>query len=196
MRFTLSMVLVAVLGAVLATAASAQRAGQSASIRPGIVTGKQNVDLNNSDALKGVLVGGAFGAALTKSSKSNSRRNRNALIGAAIGGARGASQQNPGSLYSVRTNDGTIIQIATEQTEIQVNDCVFVEESGGTANIRRTADATCEPESQAVLNEPFMQEEMQEEAAECSAAKEEMLAADTAEKVDLAIRKVQILCNN
>jgi hypothetical protein len=179
-----------------ANAAVAQRAGQSSSIRSGIVTGKQNVDLNNNDALKGALVGGAIGAAVTSSSKSSRRRNQNALIGAALGTARGASKRNPGSMYSVRVSDGTIIKVATEQTEIQINDCVLIEESGGTANIRRTASATCEEESAAVMNSPEMQEELQEEAAECSAAKAEMLEADDADSMDLAVRKVQILCYN
>ena len=38
--------------------------------------------------------------------------------------------------------------------------------------------------------------ELQEEAAECSAAKAEMLEADDADSMDLAVRKVQILCYN
>ncbi|MCH8060420.1 MAG: hypothetical protein IIA11_08175 [Proteobacteria bacterium] len=93
-------------------------------------------------------------------------------------------------------NDGTIIKVATEQAEIQIGDCVLIEESGNSANIRRTAQATCDAESQAVVNGPQIQEEMQEEAAECSAAKAKMLEANTAEQMDIAVRKVQILCYN
>jgi hypothetical protein len=195
-RNSLIVTLVTVTIALISTAAIAQRAGQTSSIRHGIVIGAQDVDLNNNDALKGALVGGAIGAALTSSSKSSKRRNRNALIGAALGTARGASKSNPGRMYSVRTNDGTIIKVATEQTEIQIDDCVLIEESGNSANIRRTAQATCEVESQAVVNDPQIQAEMQEEAAECSAAKAKMLEAETAEQMDLAVRKVQILCYN
>jgi hypothetical protein len=38
-----------------------------------------------------------------------------------------------------------MIQIATEQTEIRVDDCVFVEEADSTANIRRAPATACEP---------------------------------------------------
>ncbi len=181
---------------VLATGAIAQRAGQVATIRHGTVVGMQTVDLNNSDALKGALIGGAFGAALTSSSKSSSRRRRNAAIGAVMGTAAGASRSNMGRLYSVRAMDGTIIQVATEQTEIRVDDCVMVEESGGRANIRRAAQSACDAASQAVLNEPEIVAELQEEAAECTAAKEELVAAETDEQMEFAVRKIQILCYN
>ena len=181
---------------VLATGAVAQRAGQVATIRHGTVIGMQTVDLNNSDALKGALIGGAFGAALTSSSKSSSRRRRNAAIGAVMGTAAGASRSNMGRLYSVRAMDGTIIQVATEQTEIRVDDCVMVEESGGRANIRRAAQSACDAASQAVLNEPEIVAELQEEAAECTAAKEELVAAETDEQMEFAVRKIQILCYN
>ncbi len=56
----------------------AQRAGQSATVRTGTVTAMRSVDLNDGNAVKGMLVGGAFGAALTRSSKSSGRRDRNA----------------------------------------------------------------------------------------------------------------------
>jgi len=67
--------------------ALAQRAGQMATIRYGTVVGMQTVDLDNADAMKGALVGGAFGA------------------------ASGAAKRQTGRLYSVRTNEGTVIQI-------------------------------------------------------------------------------------
>ena len=66
---------------VLGTSAFAQRAGSSSSVLTGYVTGMQHVDLNDSSALRGALVGGAFGAALTSTNKGNSRKKRNAAIG-------------------------------------------------------------------------------------------------------------------
>ena len=181
---------------VLTTNTLAQRAGQAATVRYGTVTGMQIVDLNNADALKGALVGGAFGAALTKSSKSNSRRNRNAAIGAVMGASRGSKKNNEGRLYTVESNEGTMIQIATEQTEIRIDDCVIVEESGGSANIRRTSISSCTPETQEVLQEPEMVEEAQEEAAECVAAKNELVNAETDDAMERAVRKIQVLCYN
>jgi outer membrane lipoprotein SlyB len=183
-------------GLVLYTDAFAQRAGQSSTIRTGIVTGMQSVDLNDGNAIGGALVGGAFGAALTRSSKSSGRRDRNAALGAVLGAAAAGSRTRPGRLYTVTTNEGTAIRIATEQTEIRVDDCVFVEESGGTANIRRAPATACQPASQAVMKDPAIVEEMQEEAAECVAAKQELVDADSDEAVDRAYRKVQLLCFN
>ena len=174
----------------------AQRAGQSATIRTGTVTGMRSVDLNDGNALKGALVGGAFGAALTRSSKSSGRRDRNAAIGAVIGGAAAASKTQPGRIYTVTTNEGTMIQIATEQTELRVDDCVYVEEAGGTANIRRAPATACAPETQAIMSDSDIVEELQEEAAECAAAKQELINAETDAALDQAARKIQLLCYN
>jgi len=174
----------------------AQRAGQSATIRTGTVTGMRSVDLNDGNALKGALVGGAFGAALTRSSKSSGRRDRNAAIGAVIGGAAAASKTQPGRIYTVTTNEGTMIQIATEQTELRVDDCVYVEEAGGTANIRRAPATACAAETQAIMSDSDIVEELQEEAAECAAAKQELINAETDAALDRAARKIQLLCYN
>jgi outer membrane lipoprotein SlyB len=173
---------------------NAQRAGQSATVRTGTVTAMRSVDLNDGNALGGALVGGAFGAALTRSSKGSSRRDRNAAIGAVLGGAAAASKTRPGRVYTVTTNEGTMIQIATEQTEIRVDDCVFVEEAGGTANIRRAPATACDPASQQVMNDAAIIEEMQEEASECAAAKQELVDAESDDAIDRAVRKVKLLC--
>ena len=69
-----------------------------------------------------------------------------------------------------------------------------VEEVKDSANIRRADPTMCEPESAAAVE--AVAEELQEEAAECLAAKEELLAAETEQQLDLALRKVQILCND
>ncbi len=177
-----------------ATSVLAQRAGQSVTVRTGTVVGMQSVDLNDQSALGGALVGGAFGAALTRSSKSSSRRERNAVIGAVIGGAAAASSRRPGRIYTVQTNEGTAIKIATEQTEIRVDDCVFVEESGGTANIRRAPATACDPASADAMRDADVVADMREEAAECAAAKQALVDADSDAAIDLAVRKVKLLC--
>jgi outer membrane lipoprotein SlyB len=174
--------------------AHAQRAGQSATVRTGTVTAMRSVDLNDGNAIKGALVGGAFGAALTRSSKGSGRRDKNAAIGAVLGGAAAASKTRPGRVYTVTTNEGTMIQVATEQTEIRVDDCVFVEEAGGTANIRRAPATACDPASQQVMKDAAIIEEMQEEASECAAAKQELVDADSDDAIDRAVRKVKLLC--
>ena len=194
LRFATAGLIAAVFLTLAAPRADAQRAGQSATVRTGTVTAMRSVDLNDGNAIKGALVGGAFGAALTRSSKGSSRRDRNAAIGAVLGGASAAAKTRPGRVYTVTTNEGTMIQIATEQTELRVDDCVFVEETGGSANIRRAPATACDPASQQVMQDAAIIEEMQEEASECAAAKQELVDADSDDAIDRAVRKVKLLC--
>ena len=194
LRFATTVLTVFMCLVLAAPHALAQRAGQSATVRTGTVTAMRSVDLNDGNALGGALVGGAFGAALTRSKKGSSRRDRNAAIGAVLGGAAAASKTRPGRVYTVTTNEGTMIQIATEQTEIRIDDCVFVEEAGGSANIRRAPATACDPASQAVMKDAAIIEEMQEEASECAAAKQELVDADSDDAIDRAVRKVKLLC--
>lgn len=190
----LSILFILVTSLLAESAEAQQRAGQSVTVRTGMVTGIRTVDLNDGNALGGALVGGAFGAAMTRSKRSSSRRNRNAAVGALFGGAAAASSRRPGRVYTVQTNEGTTVQIASEQTEIRFDDCVYIEESGGSANIRRAPAVACEPTSADVMKDAGIIEEMQEEAAECSAAKQELIEADSDDAVDRAVRKVQLLC--
>lgn len=194
MRYAVVPLLTLAILAVAIPTAVAQRAGQSVTVRTGTVTAMQSVDLNDGNALAGVLVGGAFGAALTKSSKGSSRRDRNAAIGAIVGGAAAASKTRPGRIYSVTTNEGTTIRIATEQTEIRVDDCVYVEQGGNSANIRRAPAAACASAAQAILAEPAVAEELAEDASACVAAKEELVNAESDAAVERAVTKIQILC--
>lgn len=87
-----------------------------------------------------------------------------------------------------------MVQIATEQTEITVDDFVFIEQSGSTANIRRASRSACTPEAAAVLNEPDMIEELNEEASECASAKRHLADAETDAAFERAVQKVKLLC--
>jgi hypothetical protein len=84
--------------------------------------------------------------------------------------------------------------IVSEQSEIAIGDCVTVENAGtGSANIRRASSALCE--SPGALS-AATQENLQEEAADCIAAKDKVLAADTDEDVAAAIRAARIACDS
>ncbi len=178
----------------LSSCANAQRAGQSSTIRAGEVTGVRTVDLRDGSAVGGALVGGAFGAALSGSSSSSRSRNRNAAIGALLGGAAAGSQTRQGRIYSVTAVDGTVIQVATEQTEMRVGDCVYVEESGGKTNIRRAPATACEPQSRELLSDADVESELQHEASLCFKAREELADAEDDTTFDRAVRKVKLLC--
>jgi outer membrane lipoprotein SlyB len=180
--------------AVVSSGALAQKKGQSARITVGKVEQAQRVQLD-SNAGKGALVGGALGWAATRN-KSSSKQAGGALLGAAAGGAVANRSQGDrtGMQYVIRTGEGSAITVVTDQTEIRIGDCVTVEETSKGANVRRGDPTMCEPASSQVISE--LEEEMQEEAWECDRAKQELLEASTAEQVDVAQRKMAILCND
>jgi hypothetical protein len=185
-----------VTAALLSTAASsalAQRSGQSMQIQYGIVVASSYVQ-ERSDAGKAALLGGAIGYGLTRN-KSSGKKAAATVAGAGVGAAARsrAEGDREARQYEVQTQSGVVV-IISDQTEIQVNDCVVVENPGNTnANIRRVDDALCDPASAEVVAE--LQDELIEEAEECAAAKRELAAADTDAAFDRAIRKVEILCN-
>jgi outer membrane lipoprotein SlyB len=185
------------LSLVLATVPTvAQKKGATSTIRLGEVVDRKKVKLKDNSAAKGALIGGAIGLAAGSGKSGKDKRKRTA-IGAGAGAAVGSRKKaDEGVEYTVKTAEGVLIKIVSDQTQIQRGDCVAVEESGGKANIRRMSQTACEPESKSLMQDPAMQEEMQEEAAECTAAKKELVAAETDEQVDRALRKMSILCDD
>ncbi|MEJ2401940.1 MAG: hypothetical protein P8Y52_11185 [Xanthomonadales bacterium] len=175
--------------------AQAQKAGQSARVMVGTVIATERVDLQ-SDAAKSAVVGGVIGYHATASKKSSSRKWKNAAIGAAaLGGARRLGEGDlTGTLYTVQMTDGSQMRIVSDQNQVVPGDCVTVEQVRDSANIRRADPMLCEPETRAVMGE--LEDELNEEADECYAAKQELLNAETDERASLAARKVGILCNN
>jgi outer membrane lipoprotein SlyB len=174
--------------------ADAAKAGATAKTTVGIVERVDTVQLD-TNAGAGVLVGGTLGL-LSAKGKSGSKKARNAIVGAAAGGAIASASQGDttGRKYTVRTGQGSMVSIVSDQKEVRVGDCVVIEESGSTANIRRVSPTMCEPASAKAVAE--IQPELQNDAAECVAAKQQLVDAKSANEVDLAMRKVQILCND
>lgn len=171
----------------------AQKSGQSIQIQYGIVVASKYVQ-EKSNAGKGALVGGAIGLYAGKG-KSSGTKFRRSAAGAAIGGATTSAVQGNREAreYQVRTATGVTV-IISDQTQIAVDDCVIIETPNkGNSNIRRVAATYCDPASADVVAE--LQEEMLEEAQECSAAKSELSSAATDDEVDRALRKISILCD-
>jgi outer membrane lipoprotein SlyB len=184
-----------VLASLLFTPAWAQRAGQNISVQYGKVTGSKPVDLRSGAVPGGAVVGGALGLA-SASGKSSSKKARNALIGGIAGGAiaSSASGSNQGMLYEVDLGSAGRMQVVTDQREIRVGDCVAVERSGETANLRRMSSGYCEAANQAAV--AAVADEALEEAAECAAAKQQLVDATTEQEMDLAARKIGLLCDD
>jgi outer membrane lipoprotein SlyB len=171
----------------------AQKSGQSIQIQYGVVVASKYVQ-EKSNAGKGALVGGAIGLYAGKG-KSSGTKFRRTVAGAAVGGAIASVAQGSREAreYQVKTATGFVV-IISDQTEVHVDDCVIVENPGGSnANIRRVASTYCDPASAEVVAE--LQDEMLEEAEECVMAKRELATADTDDAVDRALRKISILCD-
>lgn len=168
--------------------------GSAVRITTGTIEKAEAVRLD-SNVGKGALIGGTLGL-LTASGQSGGKKARNAIIGAGAGAIiAGATEgSRSGTTYTVRTGPGESVRIVSDQTGLLVGDCVVIEEAGHTNNIRRVAKEACDKASQPVVAQ--LQREFQSEAAECAAAKDQLVNAKTAEEVDLAVRKVKILCND
>lgn len=179
-------------GAIACTTAQSQRVGQSSRVQFGTVRSAQEVTLD-SNAAKGALVGGMLG--VVSGGGSGSRRARNAILGAGAGGAlAGATEGNrTGMRYTVELNDGSSTTIVTDQREIREGDCVAVEQVGQTANIRRTSAGYCDRANQNAIN--AVADHSNAEALACESAKQELTEASTKEAVEVAARKIELLCN-
>jgi hypothetical protein len=181
-----------VLGA--CSSAVAQKTGDSARVSVGIVEGKQRVDLKSNTG-RNALLGGALGWGIARN-QSSQRQAAAALGGAALGGGATSRAQgaNTAMQYTVRTSAGSAIQVITDQTEIVVGDCVLVEETSKSANVRRKDPAMCRPASSAVMSQ--VEEELQEDASQCDAAKQRLFEAKTTEEVEVARQVMEIFCND
>lgn len=186
---------IAMVAVLISTAsAHAAKAGDTARMTIGVVERSEAVTLD-SEAGKGALVGGTLGL-LSAGGKSTGKKARNTIIGVAAGSAIAGSSQGDRSArrYTVRTGTGASVAIVSDQKEIRIGDCVVVEESGSTANIRRVSQAMCETESQAAVAQ--IGPELQNDAAECVAAKQQLVDAQTIDQIEIASRKVRILCDD
>ena len=169
----------------------AQRVGQGSTIQFGTVRDVQQVQLQ-SNAPTGALVGGTIGLAASRGGRSAVR---NAILGAAAGGAVTAAAQGnrTGFAYTVALIDGSMTRVISDQREIRPGDCVAIERVGQTANIRREPSAFCARDNAQAVQ--AVQPVTEAAAARCEAAKEELVNATTPEAIDLASRKIDLLCN-
>jgi hypothetical protein len=193
--FMIALVMIALLAV---PTVEAQRSGQNASISIGVVVKVEDINLQSQVAPAGALMGGMLAYKSTGSSRSSATKWGRAAAGAAAGGAIGRAAEGDlsGKVYTVDLGGGRMMQVVSDQREIRQGDCVVVEEVKGQANVRRADPTTCQPESAPVIASPDVQEELQEEAAECLAAKDALLAAETDEQFQLAKRKMDIFCND
>lgn len=170
---------------------TSHRVGQNATVQFGIVQSAQEVTLD-SNAAEGAIIGGTIG--LLASGRGS--RGRGAATGAVLGGAATAASQGnrTGVQYTVQMTDGSSVRIVSDQREIKRNDCVAIERVGNNANIRRAAADYCDPSNAEAVSR--VSDANKSQAGHCQTAKEELAAAEDEQAVDLASRKVELLCND
>ena len=95
--------------------------------------------------------------------------------------------------YTVQLLDGSSTRIVTDQREIREGDCVAIERVGNTANIRRASASYCDNSYQQAVRS--VESHASWEAVACETAKQELVSATTDEAIDLAKRKIDLLCN-
>jgi len=161
---------------------------QSISVRYGMVVNVEQVELK-SEAVKGAVVGGLFGAVIGHDALAS------AAIGAAAGGllTRAAEGSNKANAYTVDMTDGAETKVVTESDNIRMGDCVAIEQ-GSSANIRLASSVHCEHAGHPALDHPAVAAKEQQEAGACHDAKQLALDAITDEEIDLAVKKVRALC--
>ena len=190
-RFTLLVLSAAALTVFVGCEATTSRVGQTATVDFGVVRSADPVQLN-STAAEGALIGGTLGLI----AGSGNSRVGTTIGGAALGGAVGAAAggDRTGMSITVAMANGSSTRVVTDQREIRVGDCVAVERVGQGANIRRVSAGYCEPAYAPAVRS--VDASSRAEAVECQNAKQELAKASTSEAADLAIRKIELLCND
>jgi outer membrane lipoprotein SlyB len=170
----------------LTTNAIAQSSTQAVTINYGLVTAVGTVQKDAKHA-GGALAGGMIGALV------GPRRHRGLRIaaGAAAGAAvQGAATSGTLQQYTVELVSGGTSVVSTEQTDIRVDDCVSVEQ-GQYANIRRVSGVHCDGTGP---NTPPPHHQKISES--CDKAKTELTNANTDDTVEMAMKKVRVLCED
>ncbi|MFC4312569.1 hypothetical protein ACFPN2_26030 [Steroidobacter flavus] len=179
------------LTAIAGCEATSHRVGQNATVQFGVVQNAQQVTLD-SNAAQGALLGGTIG--IIASGRGSAARG--AATGAVVGAAGAAATQGnrSGTQYTVQMADGSSVRIVSDQREIKVNDCVAIERVGSNANIRRASSDYCDPTNAQAVSQ--VSDAVRSEAVHCDTAKQELAKATDQQAVDLAIRKVELLCDD
>lgn len=166
------------------------RIGQSTTVQFGVVQSAEQVTLD-SNALQGALLGGMLGVVGGRGDSAIG----NAAVGAKVGTVAAAAGEGnrSGMAYTVAMPDGSTTRIVTDQREIKPGDCVAIERTRNAANIRRAASSYCDPANARAVEE--VTPTIRTAAIECQRAKEELAGATTEAEVDLAARKISLLCD-
>lgn len=154
----------------------------------GRITAVKPTKVEDSKAqIGGALVGGVLGLVSGRGHSSSNQALR------AVGG--GVAGQQLGKLASSKQAyeytilmGGATTTVVTDEAGLRIGDCVAVER-GSYTNLRLSADAQCAPKARPVPTAT-------RDANACTAAKNEVVKAQTDEAFDRAERKMRLLCDD
>lgn len=177
---------------VLADKISRREKHRTIRVSYGVVVDIDEVKLK-SGAGQGAVMGGMVGLAAGHGQSGKNRRTSaaaGALLGALL--ARAAEGKHKAEGYAVRLTDGSTVKIIMDHADAQVGDCVAIEE-GQTSNLRRVAAQMCDGPD--LHTDEEVRGLHDEQADACHEAKEVLLAAQSEAELDLAMKKVKVLCH-
>ena len=179
---------------ILATSAFAQSTGQSVKVIKGVVSKVETVEVQTDDHSAGAAVAGGVVGYNLGSDRSQSEQRRGALVGAGVGAVAGSSKDKPGVRYTVSIADGsTVAVVSSDVLSIKVGSCVSAEQSANRSTIREVDQAICDLEKQTTVS--VSPQRPAAVSGNCQAAQQQLLDAKTAEEIDMANSKIQVLCD-
>ena len=177
----------------LLLAGCASTSPQLSAVGYGTVTEAIEQEKDTSEATKsGAIIGGLIGLASSSGRSTGTtiaRTGVGAGLGAAIGGGAAAGTE---MVYTVDMVSGGTLRVVMDSGNFRVGDCVAIER-GRTNNMRAVSQEFCFNNAQ--VPEQYKAEHVKE-AHECAQAKDELLAAQTPEAVEIAHMKMNLLCED
>ena len=141
----------------------------------------------------GALVGGALGLLATVT-HSGASQVAGAVAGAGLGALVAKETVGTAEKYTVRLVSNSTIDIVTEDQNIQLGDCVAVEQ-GRHANIRRVSSVMCTTKHTDPAFEPINAAAVKA-SSDCQQAKQDLLKASTMEQTDIGYKKMRAFCES
>jgi outer membrane lipoprotein SlyB len=160
----------------------------------GTVESVTPVQVSPTGEVAGGVMGGLLGLALTAGHSGGSML-LGAAGGALAGGLLGHTMQGSdrADQFMIRRVDGSTLEVTTEQRDLEVGDCVAIEQ-GRHTSLRRTAEQYCQP-GLGVAGDSRVALEAQHDAQVCHEAKEELVQAQGDAAIKAGAARVQALCN-
>jgi len=141
----------------------------------------------------GALIGGALGLLVT-ANHSGASQVAGTVAGAGLGALVAKETAGSAEKFTVRLVNNSTMDIVTENQDIQLGDCVAVEQRQH-VNIRRVSSVMCStPASDPAYHS--MNNSVLQESAQCQEAKLELLNATTADQTDIGYKKMRAFCES